>query len=387
MADALLDSACGILETLVGFDTVSHHSNLALIDWVQTRLEELGAVCRRLPGAEGKKANFYASFGPKQPGGLVLSGHTDVVPVAGQAWTSDPFALVQRDGRLYGRGACDMKGFIACALALAPHFAKAKLARPIHFAFSYDEEVGCRGAPALIAAIARDLPAPAAVLVGEPTNMQVVSAHKGLCAYKVHITGKEAHSSLPQSGASAVMAAVRLMAELDAIAQDLASQADPHSPFVPPCGTLTIGMVKGGTAVNILARECTFLWDLRLTPGDDQAAIEARFARKVAQVQAQMRKSAPEARITVECLSAAPPLRAEPESAAEHIARLLTGDNETRVVSYGTEAGLFQQAGMPAVVCGPGSIAQAHKADEYVSLEQIRLCLRTLQKLPGLLQA
>ena len=181
--------------------------------------------------------------------------------------------------------------------------------------------------------------------------------------------------------------AARLMAELDAIAEDLRNHGDPHSPFEPPYGTLTIGMVRGGTAVNILARECTFVWDLRLTPGDDRAAIEARFARTVEQVQADMRKTAPEARIEAECLSAAPPLRPEPQSAAEHIARLLTGDNQTRVVSYGTEAGLFQQAGMAAVVCGPGSIDQAHKADEYVSLEQLAQCLRTLQNLPAVLSA
>ncbi len=387
MTDTLLDSACGILETLVGFDTVSRHSNLALIDWVQTYLEEQGATCKRLPNGDGKKANFYASLGPQVPGGLVLSGHTDVVPVDGQAWSADPFTLLHKDGRLYGRGACDMKGFIACALALAPRFAAAELKRPVHFVFSYDEEVGCRGAPDLIAAMRRDLPAPAAVLVGEPTNMQVVSAHKGLCAYAVRITGKEAHSSLPHNGASAVMAAVRLMAELDAIATDLQARAAPHSPFEPPHGTLTIGMVRGGTAVNILARTCTFMWDLRLTPGDDRAAIEARFARKVEAVLADMRKTAPQARIDVECLSAAPPLRPEAGSAAEHIARLLTGDNQSRVVSYGTEAGLFQHAGMPAVVCGPGSIEQAHKADEYVSLEQLRLCLHSLQKLPQILSA
>ncbi len=371
-----------ILTTLVGFDTVSRNSNLALIDWVEDYLQNLGAQCARVLSEDGRKANFYATLGPMNPGGLVLSGHTDVVPVDGQNWSGDPFVLREQDGRYYGRGTCDMKGFIACALAAAPDFARAKLARPVHFAFSYDEEVGCIGAPSLIEALRRDLPTPAAVLVGEPSDMHVVSAHKGQNSYHVQVLGKEAHSSLPHQGASAVMAAGLLMAELCAIADDLRTQADPHNPFDPPYGTLTIGLVKGGTAVNIIAKECTFSWDLRLLPSDDCAAIEARFAQKVKEVEAQMHQSAPEARIVFERKTSAPPLDADPQSAAEQIARLLTGDNDSRVVSYTTEAGHFQQAGLPAVICGPGSIEQAHKPDEYVAISQLDLCLKTLKKLP-----
>ncbi len=371
-----------LLARLISFDTVSRHSNLQLIDWVEEQLSALGARCARVASADGKKANFYATLGPQQPGGLVLSGHTDVVPVDGQDWSSDPFVLTPRGDKLFGRGTCDMKGFIACALAAAPDFAAADLARPVHFAFSYDEEVGCLGAPSLIEAISRDLPPPAAVLVGEPTNMQVVSAHKGMNAYRVRVLGKEAHSSQPHKGASAVMAAALLMAELDAIAADLRQNADPHSAFEPPYGTLTIGVVHGGTAINIIARECSFMWDLRPTPGDDCAAIEARFSARAKEIEAQMRQSAPEARIEIERLSNVPPLKADPQSAAEHIARLLTGDNQSRVVSYTTEAGQFAAAGFPAVVCGPGSIDQAHKPDEYVSVAQLDLCLKTLRKLP-----
>ncbi len=376
-----------ILATLIGFDTVSRNSNLQLIDWVEGYLGALGAVCARVVNDDGKKANFYASLGPMVPGGLVLSGHTDVVPVDGQNWTSDPFSLTQKDERYYGRGTCDMKGFIACALTAASDFARADLARPVHFAFSYDEEVGCLGAPSLIEAIARNLPKPAAVLVGEPTDMRVVGAHKGQNSYRVCVYGKEAHSSLPHKGASAVMAAGLLMAELDGIAKDLQRSADPHNPFDPPYGTLTIGLVRGGTAVNIIARECTFHWDLRPLPSDDCAAIEARFTRKVHEIEAQMRKTAPDARIEFERMTSAPPLAADLQSAAEHIARLLTGDNQSRTVSYTTEAGHFQRAGFPAVVCGPGSIEQAHKPDEYVEISQLNLCLKTLRKLPQHLSA
>ncbi len=376
-----------ILTTLVGFDTVSRNSNLQLIDWVEDYLGTLGAMCARVISDDGKKANFYASLGPMKPGGLVLSGHTDVVPVDGQNWSSQPFSLIEKDDRYYGRGTCDMKGFIACALAAASDFAKADLARPVHFAFSYDEEVGCLGAPSLIEAITKDLPKPAAIIVGEPTDMRVVSAHKGQNSYRVHVRGKEAHSSLPHKGASAVMAAGLLMAELDSIARELQNAADPHNPFDPPYGTLTIGLIKGGTAVNIIARECVFHWDLRPLPSDDCAAIEARFAHKVDEVETQMRTCAPDARIEFERMTSAPPLMADPQSAAEHIARLLTGDNQSRVVSYTTEAGQFQQAGFPAVVCGPGSIDQAHKPDEYVDIRQLALCLETLKKLPQHLSA
>jgi acetylornithine deacetylase len=376
------DQLRDILTTLVGFDTVSRNSNIALIDWVESYLGQLGAHCWRVEGECGKKANFYARLGPQAPGGLVLSGHTDVVPVDGQNWTSDPFTLKEEGGHYFGRGTCDMKGFIACALAAAPDFAKADLKHPVIFAFSYDEEVGCLGAPSLIEALQRDLPAPAAVLVGEPSSMRVVSAHKGQNSYLVRIEGKEAHSSLPHKGASAIMAAGLLMAELSAIADDLRQNAPPHNPFDPPYGTLTIGLIKGGTAVNIIAKDCAFSWDLRLLPSDDCAAIEARFEKKVREIESRMRQSAPEARIHFERKTSAPPLNADPHSAAEQIARLLTGDNQSRVVSYTTEAGLFQRAGLPAVVCGPGSIEQAHKPDEYVSIAQLENCLQTLQKLP-----
>ncbi|MEO6379467.1 MAG: acetylornithine deacetylase, partial [Caulobacteraceae bacterium] len=266
-----------ILARLVAFDTTSRNSNLDLIAYVEAELAPLEVVARRVPNAEGTKANLFATLGPAVEGGVVLSGHTDVVPVDGQAWTSDPFVLTPRDGRLYGRGTCDMKGFLALALAAAPSFAAAGLKRPVHFAFSYDEEVGCLGAPDLIAAIAAQLPRPAAVIVGEPTSMEAVCGHKGIAAFKVTITGKEAHSSLTHLGVSANMAAVRLMALLSDLAERLTREADPASPFTPKGATLTIGQINGGTAVNILARQCVFVFELRCPPGLEAMAVLAPF--------------------------------------------------------------------------------------------------------------
>ncbi len=374
-----------ILQKLIGFDTTSRNSNLALIGWVDDYLSSHGARTALVHSIDGNKASLYASFGPDAKGGVVLSGHSDVVPVDGQNWTGDPFLMDVRGSRVFGRGACDMKGFIACALACAPAFARADLARPIHFAFSYDEEIGCLGAPDLIAAIAKNLPEPAAVIVGEPSLMQVVSAHKGLRAYRVKIRGKEAHSSQPHKGASAIFAAARLMGELDKIAQGLRQNPMPGALFDPPYSTLTIGTIKGGTAGNIIAGECIFSWDLRLTPQDDGDAIEARFTRAVKTEDAKLRNVTDEAGIVFKRLAAVPPLKAEPQSAAEQIARLLTGDNARRAVAYTTEAGQFQEAGFPAIICGPGSIDQAHKADEYVELAQLEQCMDVLQKLPNIL--
>lgn len=378
--ESSLTRARDMLADLVGFPTVSDRSNLALIDYAEAILAKAGARVRRVPNAAGDKAGLFATIGPDAPGGVALSGHTDVVPVAGQDWSSDPFTLTERDGRLYGRGSCDMKGFIACALAAAPAFAAASLKRPIHFAFSYDEEVGCLGAPALIEAIAAELPPIAAVVVGEPTSMKVVTAHKGLHSFRVEITGREAHSSLVRSGVCAVTRAIPLLALLaeEAAAMEAAAPAD--SPFDPPFGTLTVGQFEGGEAVNILAGRAWFGCLVRPAPWDDSAAIEAKLRARASQIEAEMRAIAPEARVVVETRSHAPPLRPEdptgPGGAAEQLARALTGDNERRAVSYGTEGGQFQSAGFSTVVCGPGSIEQAHQPDEFLDIEQLRGGLR-----------
>ena len=383
-----LDTAIDELRDLVAFDTTSRNTNLPLIDHVEAKLLALGAVCERIPSTDGKKANLHARFGPAVPGGVILSGHTDVVPVDGQPWTSDPWALTDKgDGKLYGRGTCDMKGFSACILALAPKIAEADLKKPVHIALSYDEEVGGLGAPALIDRIMEGPIQPAMVVVGEPTDMKVVTAHKGLFSMVVKVRGREAHSSLVKDGACAVTHAVPLMNFLVEEAAKMEAAAPADSPFNPPYGTLTIGEVKGGTALNILALDCEFGTLMRPCPWDDPHGLAERLREKAAGIEAEMKKAAPEARIEISIRSDVPAFAPEDNGLAERLARQLTGDNSTRVVSYGTEAGQFQKAGLSVVVCGPGSISQAHQPDEFVAIDQLEECCAFLDRMVGVLQA
>ena len=372
-AEALSANGIALMERLVGFDTTSRHSNLQLIEWVEALLAQLGVRSTRVANEDGRKANLYASLGPQGEGGVVLSGHTDVVPVDGQPWSSDPWTLTERDGRLHGRGTCDMKGFLALALAAAPIFAEpGRLKRPVHLAFSYDEEVGCVGAPAMIERIARDLPRPAAVIVGEPTSMEVVNGHKGIATWVVTVTGHEAHSSLTHLGLSANMAAIGLLGRLQAIADRLEREADSHSPFCPKHATLTVGQIEGGTAVNILARECRFLFDLRCPPGQDPELILAPFFADARALDAAMKARFPGAGVQVVRRSLTPAFAPEPDGEAERIARLLAGDNgPARVVPYAAEAGQFQGRGFSVAICGPGSIEQAHQPDEWIERAQM----------------
>ena len=364
--------AAEILADLVAFDTTSRGSNLELIAYAEAKLAAAGAVSRRVANADGSKANLIARIGPDAGGGVMLSGHTDVVPVDGQAWSSDPFALTRRDGRFYGRGTADMKGFIALALAAAPELAARGVSRPVQFAFSYDEEVGCLGAPSLIADLVRQGPRPELVIVGEPTSMEAVAGHKGIATFRVTVTGKEAHSSLTHLGVSAVMEAVRLMASLRRLAEDLERSAPAGSPFTPAWPTLTIGLVQGGTAVNILARECVFAFDLRCPAGVDAARLLQPFLAEAAALDAELKARSPEAGVRVDTRSNTPPMGPEADGPAERLARRLAGDNGPgRVVSYATEGGQFQQAGFSTVVCGPGSIEQAHQADEFLEVSQL----------------
>ena len=378
-------SAIEMIEKLVGFPTVSRDSNLDLIEFVRTYLAEYGIESRVVPNPEGTKANLYATVGPRAPGGVVLSGHTDVVPVDGQPWDTDPFTVTERGGRLYGRGTCDMKSFSACGLALVPEMAAAGLRRPIHFALSYDEEVGCRGAPSMIAELVEHLPAPRAVIVGEPTDMRLVNAHKGMNGYETVVTGHEAHSSQTHRGVSAVMNAARLICFIDGMARECASRPEPGSGFMPPWTTIHVGTVRGGTAANIISRECRFVWDLRNMPDDDPRAYLERFEAYCRdELLPEMRRVAPEADVVTTERFRSPGLRAEPGSAADQLVRALTGDNDTGVVSYGTEAGQFQEAGFSTIVCGPGSIDQAHQPNEYIERSQVDLCLSTLRRLIAL---
>ncbi|MEZ5939309.1 MAG: acetylornithine deacetylase [Hyphomonadaceae bacterium] len=359
------------LARLVAFDTTSRNSNLDLIAHVEEVCRPHAAAIRRLPNEEGTKANLWVSFGPQEAGGAILSGHTDVVPVDGQPWTSDPWVLTRRDDRLHARGTCDMKGFIALCLAFAPSFARG-LRKPVHFAFSFDEEVGCAGVTPMIERIVAEGAAPDLVWVGEPTLWGVVSAHKGIRDVEVAITGKAAHSSDPRLGASAIHEAVELISVLRRIATDAEASAADGGLFDPSWTTLTVGMINGGTAANILARECSFIFDQRAVPGGpDPDAMLAPFREAVEIARARLAKHGPECGVEVTVRADAPPLQHVPDSPAERLLRDLTGDNSLRTAAYATEAGQFQKRGVPAVVCGPGSIEQAHQPDEFVAVSEL----------------
>ena len=359
-----------LLDQLVAFPTVSRDSNLPLIHFVQDYLKEYGIASTLVPNDDGDKANLYATIGPNEPGGVVLSGHTDVVPVDGQPWSTDPFTVTEQDGLLYGRGTCDMKAFIATALALVPEMQGLK--KPVHLALSYDEEVGCVGAPRMIERLVTDIAAPSAVIVGEPTSMHVVSSHKGIIANHTTVTGHEAHSSQMQSGVSAVMTAARLVTYLDDMGQALQASTPSGNGFDPAWTTLHVGTIAGGTAINIISRHCEFVWDLRNIPQDDPQELLDRFEHYCnEEMLPRMRAIAPETRIETVQTARAPAFRHEPDSAAVQLVQALTGDDTFSVVPFGTEAGQFQQAGFSTVICGPGSIDQAHKPDEFISLEQL----------------
>ena len=365
-----------MLEKLVGFDTVSAKSNLALVQFAKDYLEGHGARVHLMPDETGEKAALLANIGPEVPGGMVLSGHTDVVPVEGQAWSSDPFSVVERDGRLYGRGTCDMKGFDALALCAAAEAAGAGLKRPLQIAFSFDEELGCRGAPPLVAEMRRVLPPASAVIVGEPTMMGVVSTHKGGAGFTTYVHGVEVHSSQVHKGVSAVMTAARLVTWLeDRMAENRArAEAEPYAEaegFEPPWTTLHVGMFHGGTAGNITAKDAWFSTDIRVVPPEVPAEWADRYIAECARLEAEIRKVRPEARIDPQPRIPVPPCRREQNGEAERVARILTGDNAERAVAYGTEAGFFQEAGYSTIVCGPGDIAQAHQPDEFLEADQL----------------
>ncbi len=360
-----------MLARLVSFNTESQRSNLELIHWCRDYLASHGVEGTVVPSADGTKANLYATIGPKVAGGVVLSGHTDVVPVAGQAWTSDPWTLTERDGKLYGRGTCDMKGFDAIALALVPEMLKAPLTRPIHIALSYDEEVGCVGARVMIDAMVAAGLKPSAVIVGEPSMMQVVTGHKGGTRMRTTVRGHAVHSSRIDAGVPAVMIAGELIAWHSRVMEENKARTPKDNGFEPPYTTLHVGVVQGGTAVNITAEHCSFTHEVRVIPGERDAAYIERYRARIDELETEMRTIAPETGIEMEVTSFTPPLGPEEDGAAEALARRLTGDKGSHVVAYGTEGGLFQAAGWSTVVCGPGDIAQAHQPDEFITLAQL----------------
>lgn len=372
MTTDLYPSARDLLAKLISFDTTSRGSNLELVEWVEGYLDALSVPHRRVPNADGTKSNLMATIGPAVEGGVVLSGHTDVVPVDGQPWTTDPWTLTEQGGRLYGRGTCDMKAFLALALAAAPELSRTAK-KPVHLAFSYDEEIGCLGAPLMIDVIRRELPAPAFVVVGEPTNMEAVNGHKGIATFHVTVTGRECHSSQPHLGVSAVMEAVKLMGSLNALSARLQDEADPASPFTPKGPTLTIGMVGGGTAHNIIARECHFVFDVRSPGPRTPMEILAPFLAEAEAMDRTLKARFPECGVVVEMRTDVPPFTPERDGAAEAFARRMAGDNgPPRVVAFAAEAGQFQQAGFSTVICGPGSIDQAHQPNEFIEIAQLQ---------------
>ena len=359
-----------ILEKLVSFPTVSKDSNLKLIEFVDGYLSEHGISSTRVPNKKGTKANLYATIGPMEEGGIILSGHTDVVPVEGQPWDTDPFVLTEKGERLYGRGTCDMKAYAAIALALVPEMKRLK--KPIHLAFSYDEEIGCLGAPGMISELKQNLPRPRAVIVGEPTEMKVVTAHKGIVALTTTVTGHEAHSSQTHRGVSAVMTASRLIQWLENLADALRQSAPTDSGFEPHFTTIHVGVINGGTAINIISRHCEFCWDIRSIPEDDPQHIVQDFEEYCQkEVIPQMQEIAQETGIQTRCFADAPALSHQPDSEAVRLARELTAETTTHKVPYAAEAGQFQQAGFPTVICGPGSIDQAHQPNEYIEIDEL----------------
>lgn len=383
MAKTDLATTTEILDQLIGFPTVSADSNLELIDYVADRLENAGAQVKVSRDATGAKANLFATLGPDTDGGIVLSGHTDVVPADASEWARDPFQMRVADGLLFGRGACDMKGFIAAALAKAPAFAQLDLKRPLHFAFTYDEEVGCFGARHLVEDLRQDGLKPAVAIIGEPTEMRVIEGHKGCYEYTTRIHGTDGHGSQPDNGVNAIHVAARYVAHLLQLGEDLKRRAAEDSArFTPPWTTVQVGRIEGGSARNVIARHCSVEWEMRPVRPDDASFVKDSLHQFIrTELLPEMRKVYSEAEIVTEIIGEVEGLQVMDTNEARDIVTRLTGANFCDVVAFGTEAGLFQSLGMSVVICGPGSIAQAHQPDEFVSLDQLQACLTLLDGL------
>jgi acetylornithine deacetylase len=374
-----------LLKALVAFDTTSAESNLKLIEFVRAHLDGHGIASTLTPSQDGTKANLFATIGPGGKSGIGLSAHSDCVPVEGQTWASDPFTLTARGGKLYGRGACDMKGFLACVLASVPLFTSRQLTEPVHIIVSYDEEVGCTGVRPLIARLGHDLPRPRVIIVGEPTSIGVIEAHKRIDAYRTTVTGREAHSSLPQLGVNAISYAAELIEEIDRISATLSTATNDR--FDPPSSTVQVGTIEGGKAPNIVPKTCRFQWQVRGLPEADPDFVPKRLEAFAESLLPRMRRVAPTASIDTLHQGSVPAFLAKPGSEAVALAMALTGADSTSTVSYGTEAGLFEEAGCLAVICGPGDIAQAHAADEFVTVAQLEACMAFLAKFADTLSA
>ena len=368
---AIVDRARDHLAHLVGFPTVSRTPNLDLMAWAAGLLESRGIRAEVLPGPEGDRANLFATIGPEGPGGIVLSGHTDVVPADPADWTSPPFTLTERGGRLYGRGTADMKSFVALALAMVPEIRRRPLRRPFHLCFSYDEEVGCFGAQLLVEHLRRRAPDAGLVIVGEPTSLHPVAAHKGIDVFRTTVTGQDAHSSLPTEGTSAIRGSAEVVRAIYAVADGRAAVPVADSPFDPPYSTLNVGTIDGGTALNVIARDCTIVWETRTLPEDPADRVLADVERHGDAMARPLLAVHAGCGIATERLVSVPGQRPDPDGMAETVVRQITGRNAGGTVPFATEAGLFQDAGFSTVVIGPGDIAQAHQPDESIGLDDL----------------
>lgn len=370
-----------MIKRLVGFDTTSRDSNLTLIDYVRDYLSGHGVESRLVFDETGKKANLFATIGPQDEPGIVLSGHTDVVPVDGQEWSTDPFALVEKDGKLFGRGTCDMKSFVAVTLALVPEFKRSQLKVPVHLAYSYDEEVGCLGVRRLLDDLRKNDVRPLACVVGEPTGMKVIRAHKGKIAVRCHVRGFECHSSLAPQGVNAVQYAAEIVAYITAMNRRFAADGPFDREFDVPHTTAHTGVIRGGTALNIVPKDCSFDFEFRHLTAHDPRALLAEVRNFVdSKLVPEMRKVQADTGISWEELSTFPGLTTSEDAEIVQRAKAASGHNSTSKVAFGTEAGLFEAAGIPTVVCGPGDIEQAHKPNEFVALEQVAQCETFLRR-------
>ena len=380
----LLAQTRAILADLVAFESVTETSNLDIVRYIEARLARLGIGSELTFDGAREKANLCATFGRDGDGGVALSGHTDVVP-AGVGWSAPPFRLTEKDGKLFARGAADMKGFIACALACAPAFAAARLRRPIHLALSFDEESRSAGAPILVAAM-RQKRAPAAAVVGEPTMMKIVAGHKAGFEATTDFFGVAAHASDPRAGVNAAFFAARFVCEIEAMALECARRPRPRSDFEPPYSTLSVGVVAGGVARNMLPQTCEVAWEYRPLPDEDAAAAVARIEKIVARLDGEMRAQNPRAGAKNRFIDSYPGLPFEPDSPALRLARELLPEGGCEVVAYGADAGCFHRGGIPAILAGPGDIAQAHKPDEFVAVAQLAECLDFMSRLQARLE-
>jgi acetylornithine deacetylase len=377
----MLERTTDILRDLIAFPTVSADNNLDMIDYMAGLLEDAGARVELIHAPGGTKANLFATLGPDTDGGIVLSGHSDVVPVTDQDWSSDPFQMAERDDRLYGRGTCDMKGFIAATLACAPRFADSVTDRPLHFSFTYDEETGCLGARHLAEVLTEKGLSPSVAIIGEPTDMRIIEGHKGCYEYTTHFTGLPGHGSLPDKGVNAVEYAVRYVTHLLGLKDHLRARVPQESRFDPPWTTVNIGAINGGVAHNVIAPTAQVDWEMRPVQISDADYVKNSLnAFCETELLPQMRAVSSDASILTEVIGEVAGLIPTNNNEALRIIAELTGANGSDVVSFGTEAGIFQSLGMDVVVCGPGSIEQAHKANEFLSLDQLTQCLTMLDR-------